>query len=202
MELHERQKTGPQRGRAPLSLKETHFLGKAPQLITADGRIIVESTAIAKYLIDTYDKEGKFQGDEKNDIYRDEQLCSHAGTSIMPWMIVYLLFDGMIQLSPFFIRPLFSLLRYGLHTQVLEKEMKLNWQYVNDQLGDQDYLMGTSPGRADFIMSWPADFCIAQNHIDLKDYPKLEAWYRRCEARDAWKRSLEKGNGYDLSFKL
>src|ERR1700744_4969928 len=65
--------------RSPPELKQTHPLGKAPQLETGNGRVIVESVVIAKYLIETYDKTGKFKGDgDKNDWLRDEQLCNLA----------------------------------------------------------------------------------------------------------------------------
>jgi len=32
-----------------------------------------------------------------------------------------------------------------------------------------------------------------------KDYPRLAAWRQRIKERPAWKRGLEKGNGYDTS---
>lgn len=33
-----------------------------------------------------------------------------------------------------------------------------------------------------------------------KDFPTLHAWQLKCYARPAWKKSLEKGNGYDLTI--
>ena len=58
----------------------------------------------------------------------------------------------------------------------------------------------SSPGRADFILTWPVDICTASGFIDLKMYPNLDKWYARCHERPAWKRSLEKGNGYSLKY--
>ena len=201
--MHERVKFGKDRYRAPPALKKTHPLGKAPQLVTADGRTIIESSAIAKYLIETYDKVGKFQGDGgKNDVYRDEELCSFSGASISPGMILHTTFDMLVALSPFFVRPIFSMARGQLQKQFLEAEMGAQWQYVNDQLGDQEYLMGSSPGRADFLMSWPVDYCLTRGYIEIEKYPKLDAWHQRCQARPAWKRAAEKGGKYDLSFKM
>ena len=69
-------------------------MGKAPQLVTADGRMIVESSAIASYLIDTYDTAGKFKGDsKKNDKYRDEELSSLSGSSIGPNVLIWIIWD-------------------------------------------------------------------------------------------------------------
>lgn len=84
--LHERP------GRAPAALKETHPLGKSPQLVTASGRTIAERSAIALYLIETYDKEGRFKvptpeqdpdwNSKDNDKFREEQLFSIGNTTL------------------------------------------------------------------------------------------------------------------------
>lgn len=201
--MHERVKSGKDKYRAAPELKKTHHMGKAPQLVTADGRIIIESSAIAKYLIETYDKAGKFQGDGgENDVYRDEELSSFSSATISPGMMLNMTFDMLVALSPFFIRPIFSMARGQLQKQFLEPESASQWQYINDQLGDQAYLMGSSPGRADFLMSWPVDCCLARGYLDIKKYPKLDAWYQRCQARPAYKRAVEKGGEYDLTFKM
>lgn len=85
LELHERQKSGKEKNRSPAELFKTHPLGKSPQLVAADGRVIAESSAVATYLIETYDTAGKFKGDgARNDHIRDEELSSLAGTSIGP----------------------------------------------------------------------------------------------------------------------
>ncbi|KIY00688.1 uncharacterized protein Z520_03353 [Fonsecaea multimorphosa CBS 102226] len=196
LKLHERVKQ-----RAPPEMKETHPLGKAPQLETGDGRVIVESPVIARYLIDTYDKTGKFKGDgQKNDWIRDDELCSLAGASIGPPMILEVIMTVAVKLTPFFVRPLISLVHKQLRGGYSGPELDAFFKYMDDQLGDQDYFMGTTPGRADFILSFPVDMCTAAGFIDIKKYPKVEKWHARCRERPAWKRALEKGNGYNLSF--
>jgi hypothetical protein len=37
-------------------------------------------------------------------------------------------------------------------------------------------------------------------YVDLAKYSKLAAFKHRCEARPAWKKALETGNGYDMNF--
>jgi len=196
LELHRRVEQ-----RSPPELKDTHPLGKAPQLETGNGRVIVESIVIAKYLIDTYDKTGKFKGDgNKNDWIRDEELCSLAGASIGPVMIVDLILLMASKLTPFFVRWLMGLVHSQIRSQFAGPEFDLYYKYLDDQLEGQDYFMGGTPGRADFIISFPVDQCIAAEMIDIKKYPRVEKWHNRCQERPAWKRSIEKGNGYNLSF--
>lgn len=163
----------------------------------------MESVVIAKYLIETYDKAGKFKGDgATNDWIRDEELCNLASATIGPPMTLELVFTLITQSSPFFIRPLVSTMHRQLQKAFTGPELHLYYQYLNDKLGDQDYFMGSSPGRADFIISWPVDTCTQNNFIKLEKYPRLDAWARRCKERPAWMKSIEKGNGYSLKFRL
>lgn len=199
LKLHERNTSGPKKHRAPADLKEIHPLGKSPVLETEDGRLIVESLAIARYLIDTYDKAGKFKGDGKgNDWIRDEELCNIAAASLGPLMNIELIFSVLLTALPFFIKPLFNVAHKQLQKAYTTPEFKLYFQYLNDQLGEQDYFLGTHPGRADFILKWPMDNCVQRGIVSLKDYPVLERWYTRVEQRPGWKKSLERGNGYSF----
>ena len=115
----------------------------------------------------------------------------------MPVLIMDLMFLHLIKQSPFFIRPIFSATQKQLQKLFVGPELAKIYSYLNDQLGDQEYFMGSSPGRADFIVSWPIDLCgRLPDAAKLNNYPNLKAWNDRCKARDGWKRSIEKGNGY------
>ncbi len=182
-------------------MKQTHPLGKAPQLETGNGRVIAESTVIAKYLIDTYDKTGKFKGDgHKNDWIRDEELCSLAASSLGPVMMLDLILLFASRMTPIFVRWLMGLVHSQIRSQFSGPELHLYFQYLDDQLEGQDYFMGATPGRADFIISFPVDQCTAAEMISIKKYPRLEKWHARCKERAGWKSGIEKGNGYNLGF--
>lgn len=162
----------------------------------------MESLVIAKYLIDTYDTANRFKGDgaKEHDFIRDDELCNNAAATIGPVMNLELVLYFAAKLSPFFIRPLFSALHKLLRKSYSGPELDLNFRYLNDQLGDEYYFMGSNLSRPDFIISWPMDICMAHDFIDIKKYPKLEKWYARIHERPAWKRSLEKGNGYSFQI--
>ncbi|RMZ88704.1 hypothetical protein DV736_g4071, partial [Chaetothyriales sp. CBS 134916] len=198
LDAHLRQASGPARGRAPVELQKMHPLGKAPQLTTAEGRVISESSAIAQYLIWRYDTAGKFKSEEggKNDWIRDEELCSLAGTTFQPTLVLDFIFLHTVKRSPFFVRPIFAAAHHQLQKLFVGPEVAKLCGYLNDQLGDQDYFLGSSPGRADFIVSWPIDFGTREGMVNLENYPKLQAWNDRRKSRPAWIRALEKGNGY------
>ena len=206
LNLFERETSGPRKNRAPESLKDTHPLGKSPQLITPEGRVIIERTAIAKYLIDKYDTAGKFKlniDDTENDAVREEELLSFGGSSLSTIMMVQLILKFIGDGSPFFIRPLFRSAFGMLNKAFTGPEIDQMMKYADSNLKGREYFMGTSnPTRVDFCFLWYIDLFKMAGNSDLSPYPDLKAWYDRCKARDAWKRSLEKGNGYDMNVEI
>ena len=187
-------------GFAPSELSESHPMGKAPQLVLPDGRVLIESNCIAKYLIDTYDTGKKFQGDGgKNDALHDQMLSDFVNSSMNINAVVGVLFLALTAKSPFFIRPLCGVMWKAMRAGYWDADVARQLKYMTSQLEGQDYLMGSSPGRADFLFSWIYDNLHQRKLIRVDDYPEVKAWRQRCEERPAWRRSLERGNGYDVS---
>jgi len=194
LRLYTRQTTGADQGRAPPELTNIHPLGKSPILVTSDGRTITESSTIALYLIKTYDTAGKFQS---GDWVREDSLCSFAGASMGPIGMLKLMLDIAVEQTPYLARPLVRLITGGVDKAFSGPEMRKSCEYLESELKD-DYFTGNEPGRADFALSWPFDMMEQRKWIDVSEFPKLMAWRKRCQERPAWKRGLEKGNGYDL----
>lgn len=54
-----------------------------------------------------------------------------------------------------------------------------------------------------FMMTWPADFCVQRGYLDLEEkdekgelrYARIKAWRERILGSAAWKEALEKGGG-------
>lgn len=192
--------------RAPAALKETHPLGKSPQLLLPSGRVIIERSAIALYLINTFDTAGKFKlnpSDADNDVIREEELLSFAGTSVNPIMTTQFVFDQLRIKSPFFMKPLTGGIGTLVNKGFLTKEMENMTKYLNDQLVGREWLMGgTEPTRADFCIQWYVDMGSQLGKMDMNKHQNLNAWLTRCKNRPAWKTALEKGNGYDMKTLL
>ncbi|KAH8593790.1 hypothetical protein B0O99DRAFT_514891 [Bisporella sp. PMI_857] len=191
--LHERlPASDPKRPfRSPPSLVETGPYGQAPLLISgsADGnRYINESSAIATYLIRTFDTEDKF-GLRNGDWIRDEILTSLVGVLHRNTYIILMIDFGALKApGGEGIGPDGGDIRTVLGH--VEREFK------NGPPGG--YFAGEHPGRADILFEWPLTSIKQRKTVDLeKEFPILDAWLTRVHERPAFKRSLEKGNGYD-----
>ncbi|KAI0103957.1 glutathione S-transferase [Nemania sp. FL0031] len=202
--LFERQKSGPNKNRAPESLKETHPRGRSPQLITASGRVITERSAITAYLIETYDSAGKFKVsgiDEDHDTIREQELVGFAEASFALTVTTAAMFYYMKVLSPFFIRPLIAVVSFMIHQGYLSKELDEQLKYMDGLFKGQDYFMSNeNPTRVDVMMLFLVQTADQSKVVDISRYPNVKAWHDRCVARPAWQRALEKGNGYSLGL--
>lgn len=199
LKLFERGKSGSNKNRAPEGLKETHPLGKSPQLITASGRVIVERSAITAYLIETYDSAGRFKisgADEAHDIWREQELVGFAEASFYVMAMPALLLHFLGVYAPFVVRPFTWAVSTMLRKGMLDKEYAAQFQYMNSILEGQEYFMSNgNPTRIDFIMLFFVQQVYDNKIVDIAPYTNVKAWLERCLARPAWKRAIEKGNG-------
>ena len=122
-------------------------------------------------------------------------------------IIVKVVLTAITFRTPFVLRPLVRLLTGGLDGMFTEPEFKKMLAYLESELppGQDWFSVGTKgggPGKADFMLSFPLDM-VVDNKWWVADfarqYPRVAAWRERCLGRDAWKRALDKGNGYDMN---
>lgn len=178
-------------------MEKVQELGKAPTLITSDGHTIIESSAIIAYLIKTYDSDGKFT---TGDWIQDETLTSFAGATMGGLTSVETLFDVAAKHTPWPLVYISRALQKGIRNNFTTKEFKKNLTYLENQLEGKEWFNGSNFGRSDVMLSWPIDYIAQRRWVDFKkDYPKIHAWREKIISRDAYKRALEKGGGYDLN---
>lgn len=192
----------PKTKRAPADLTQLHPLGKIPILVTPSGLSLAECNAIATYLLNTYDTSSKFhESDIHSDaFYVEESLVSLGGTTIGPIGVAQLICDVAVKAPPFPINYLFSFLTSPIKKLFTEPEIKKALVYLEDFLEGKEWFGGETPKKADFILSWNFDLMVQRHWVELEpEYPRLVQWRERYLQRDAWKRALSKGNGYDLT---
>ncbi|KAI1443322.1 hypothetical protein F5Y02DRAFT_393936 [Annulohypoxylon stygium] len=206
------------KNRSPPELFAVHPLGKSPTLVTPSGRVLTERSAIALWLISTYEQGKKFRSPtaakkvdgsiSEDDAVREEQLISFSGSTLAPMLTLKLVFNLLVKQTPFPLRGLPWLIKFFVDRVFLDAELSKQFAFLDSQLAPEDakgeerkWFLGTEePTRADFSVMWYVDWAAQWKWIDLAKFPRLQKFHERCVARPAWKSALEKGNGYNLVF--
>ena len=169
-------------GRAPPELKEAHPLGKSP-VIEIDGQTLSESGAIAMYLTDYHDPDGKMappQSDKAARLEWLQWLHYSEGSAFAPLLIKMLLTREQDPKPP-------------LLTMFSEAEVALHLGYMQDALGDKPFLLGDKIQAPDIGFTYIAN--MADRLGALAPHPKLAAYLARNKDRAAFKRAEERTGG-------
>ena len=166
---------------APPELLAVHPLGKSPVIEDGDLKVI-ESGAIVDYLIRRHGG-GQLQpasGTPEFEVY-NQWLHYAEGSAMLPLMLkLYTsrLGDAAAPLAP-----------------RINSELANHLGYVNAALQGRDWLLGDALSGADIQMSF-----VGEAARTLRtSYPAMDAWVRRCQARPAYQRALQRGGPYALA---
>ena len=166
---------------APPELMAVHPLGKSP-VIEDNGLTVIESGAIVDYLI-RHRGGGGLQpaaGTREFELY-NQWLHYAEGSAMLPLMLrLYTsrLGDAAAPLAP-----------------RIDSELANHLGYVDRSLQGRDWLVGDSLTGADIQMSFVGE----ASRTLRASYPAMDAWVRRCQARPAYQRALERGGPYALA---
>ncbi|GCL61163.1 glutathione S-transferase family protein [Pseudaquabacterium pictum] len=166
---------------APPELMAVHPLGKSP-VIEDDGLTVIESGAIVDYILRRHGG-GRLQpaaGSREYEVY-NQWLHYAEGSGMLPLMLR--LYTGRLGEAAAPLKPR------------IDSELANHLGYVNRSLEGRDYLLGSELTGADIQMSF-----VGEAARDLRvQYPAMDAWVRRLQARPAYRRALERGGPYALA---
>ena len=166
---------------APPELLAIHPLGKSP-VITDGDQTIIESGAIVDYLIRHY-------GDQslqptitspQYDVYQ-QWLHYAEGSAMLPLMLrlyVGRLGDAGAPLLP-----------------RINSEIANHLGYVDRALSNHPWLLGDIFSGADIQMSFVGEAA----RTARANFPHLDAWVKRFQAREAYKRAIVRGGAYSFA---
>jgi glutathione S-transferase len=164
----------------PPALKSLHPLGKSP-VLDDEGKLLCESGAITQYLLARYGA-GRLAPDPigPDQLQFLECLYFAVSAGMNPIMIkVYVRAFG---------------LEGGPMDAAATAELERALGYIENLLGDHDWLMGDLFTAADIQMSFIPELARAVG--DAGNHPRIEAWQRRLYARPAFHRSVARGGAY------
>jgi glutathione S-transferase len=177
--------------RAPDSLKEVHPLGKSPVL--TDGDITVaESGAVLEYILDEHDA-GPLRPEEETEAYRQYRYWMHyAEGSAMPPLLVDLLFNRLVEESPWIVSPLVGKIASTIDEEYLDDEIGGHMEFWEQELTDRPYLTGDTFTAADIQMSFPLAGALGARG-DRGEHGNCFDYLERLKSREAFDRAAEKG---------
>lgn len=167
---------------APASLKAVHPLGKSP-VIEDGGKVIAESGAIVEYLIERYG-DGRFAPARGSDDWWAYQQWLHfaEGSAMTPLLLA--LYLGMLGDAGAMLQPR------------IQEQISAHLGYIAERLGSREYLVGDELTGADIMISFVLEASKARGAF--ANFPTLEAYLERLQARPAYGRALEVGGPYAI----
>ncbi|KAH9872293.1 hypothetical protein IAQ61_005128 [Plenodomus lingam] len=197
-------------GRAGPELKKVHPLGKSPTIgITPAGSdkeiIIAESETIVEYISEHFGKqlipnrypEGKEGevGAETDEWMRYKFLMDYAEGSLFTILIVALI-SGKIKGAPvpFFIKPIVKGVAGNIDSSFVDPELKNHFDFLEDYLSKSsgEFFAGSTLSGADIMMHFGLEGACQRVPLSETSYPKLYAYMRRLQQRDAYKRAADR----------
>lgn len=171
---------------APESLHQVHPLGKSP-VITDGDLAIAESGAIIEYITARYANGRLVPASGTPEHLRYTYWLHYAEGSAMPLLVMQLVLNkfgaGDSSVVSGFVAP----------------QIKLHFDYIESELRKSTWFAGEEFTAADIQMSFPLEL-IAMQPQEVESRPKLKKFIDRIHPRPAYKRALERGGKYDVSF--
>ena len=192
----ERYERNPQTMLAPDSLRKVHPLGKSP-VITDGDLTLAESGAIAEYLVDRYGNGRLAPEPNTPERLRYTYWLHYAEGSAMPPLLLDLVFQEVVNKSPFFIRPVAQAIAAQARSSFIQPQIDLHLDYMEAALEKNVWFVADELTAADIQMSFPLEAAADRTRLD-SSRPKLTAFLDRIHARPAYQQALQRGGQYDL----
>ena len=180
--------------RAPDSLKAVHPLGHAP-ILEVDGRPLIESGFIIEYLLKHYDKAHQFKpADDNEAAWEAYTFWLHfAEASVMPPLVMRLVFTKVVEQSPMLIKPVSKSIRTQVEKSMITNSLNKILDMMEQHLQDNHWFAGSEFSAADIQMHLAVVGANAGPGLDKSEYTNILNWLKHCEEREAFKRAEEKG---------
>lgn len=179
---------------APASLKKVHPLGKSP-VITDNEHTVAETGLIVDYIVRTHG-EGRLAPRPGSDAHLQYEYWLHyAEGSLMPPLLLQLIFDTVEKKSPFFVRPIAKAISGQVKKQFIRPQQTLHSDFLENELRRQAWFVGDDFSAADIMLSFPLEAAMSRAGLSER-YPNLTRFVHTIHARPAYQRALERGGDY------
>ncbi len=180
---------------APDGYKSQSPLGTAPFI--TDGEVTLsESNAIIDYIIDKYDRK-ELRPTETDTMRADYLFWFHTAQGTLQPMQTFGFVLGLAtQKSPFFVRPIIGKVEAALQEIFIRPRLEAVLTLMDQHLSKAAFLAGDSFTAADIAMGYTLHMAKLRGALS-EDYPNIQSYVTRMEARSAWQAALEKDGKFE-----
>lgn len=179
---------------APAALKKVHPLGKSP-VISDNERTVAETGLIVDYLV-RHHGQGRLAPEPGSEAHLQYEYWLHyAEGSLMPPLLLQLIFDTVEKKAPFVVRPIAKAISGQVKKQFIRPQQTLHFDFLENELRRNAWFVGDDFSAADIMLSFPLEAAISRANL-AERYPKLKQFVDTIHARPAYQRALEKGGPY------
>jgi glutathione S-transferase len=178
---------------APPELRAIHPLGKSPVLV--DGaETMAETGAIIEHLVETAG--GRLRPAAGTpERTRWNYWLHYAEGSLMPPLVLRLIFASMPGRAPEEIRPVATALAAATQAGYIDPQLKTHFDFIEGELGRSEWFAGKEFSAADVMMSFPLEAGGVRANA-YEGRPLIKAYVDKIHARPAYRVALEKGGPY------
>jgi glutathione S-transferase len=180
---------------APPELKKVHPLGKSP-VVTDGPLVLAESGAIIETLVERHGPQ--LRPDPGTPAFlRYRYWLHYAEGSLMPPLLLKLVFDEIEKKSPLLVRPVAKGISAQVKKLLITPNLRQHLDFLEAELADGPWFAGKAFSAADVQMSFPIEAAAARAGLDARR-PRLMAWLERIHDRPAYQRALDKGGPFEI----
>ena len=185
---------------APVDYKAVSPIGTSP--VISDGELtLAETGAIFDYILDQH-PDSPLRPAADSSSRTDYLFWVHASQgSLMPMMLMSIVFRMLETRSPGLIRPLIKVVLGKARTAMVNPRVKLLLDKAEADLEATGWFAGDSMTAADMMLSFPIESAQMKGLLNGK-YPNCEAWVERIKQVPSYQSAKQKDGKPSAIFQL
>ena len=175
---------------APEDYKAISPLGTSP-VITHGELNLAETSAIFDYILDQH-PDSPLRPAPNSAARTDYLFWFHTSQgSLMPMLLMSLVFQMLVTRSPALIRPLIKMVLGRASSAMVNPRVKLLLEKAEADLAETGWFAGESLTAADMMLSYPIESAQSKGLLKGK-YPNCEAWIERIKQEPSYQSATQK----------